>query len=92
MNLNDEDSKLVRDVVNILSDLRGLDAERMRFILSTVQLAKTFLPKELLPGIESMEMEFNLVLAFIEQAKAYDPTETALSSLPAFLEFERSQS
>lgn len=73
----DEDQELIGKMVSVLGDLRSMNEERISFLLAQVRMAKPLFPSELAPGIESLEADFTLILAFIEQAKKYDRSEGA---------------
>lgn len=71
------DKELIRGAVLILSALRSINAERIEFLLAQVRLSKGLMPKQLWPGIESLEADFSLIIAFAEMSKQYDRSEGA---------------
>lgn len=70
--VNPEDKDLIKGVVMTLELLRSMNADRLNTILCQVRLARSIFPKEMLPAIESLEADFTLAMAFIDQARKYD--------------------
>jgi hypothetical protein len=66
------DRDLIKGVVLVMQSLRNMDRERVQLLLSQAKLASTVAPKEWMAGIEMMEADFTLALAFIDMAKQYD--------------------
>jgi hypothetical protein len=83
------DRELIKACVAILTALRLMDAERIAFLRNQVSLTKPLFPKELLPGIEALELEFALILAFIDQAIKNNPDKEALKSADWLFEGEK---
>ena len=75
--LHEKDTLLIKRVVDVLADLKEMDEARIHFLLTQVRLVKPYFPREMLKGVESLEADFTLVLAFIEQAKLYDRGDDA---------------
>lgn len=73
--ISPKDRELIKGVVLVLEALRNMDADRLSTILSQVRLASSLFPKEMVGAIESLEADFTLVLAFIDQAKKYDRSD-----------------
>jgi hypothetical protein len=67
-----EDHETIKGAVMVLEILRNMDADRLNMLLCQVRLAAPIFPREMVGIIESLEADFSLVLAFIDQAKKYD--------------------
>lgn len=78
--VNPDDKELIKAIVTVLSVLRQLDKERIQHLLSQVSMTKAIFPKELQAAIEMLEVDFTLILAFIDQATKYDRTDDAMKS------------
>lgn len=66
---------LIKEIVNVMITLRKMNVEAIDQMLEMHRRALAFMPDQLKPAFEGMIIDFVLIKAFIEQAKAYDKTE-----------------
>lgn len=86
--IEDSDKLLIKQVVDVLEMLKGMDKDRLQDIANQVLLAKPLFPKELFPGIEALAMDFALVISFIEMTRRYDKTAQAIDTANIILKQE----
>lgn len=80
--INPKDRELIKGAVLVLDALRSMDADRLSILLSQVKLASPLFPKEMVGAIESLEADFSLIIAFIDQAKKYDRSDKIIWGKP----------
>lgn len=73
-----EDKELIEGIVSVLEVLKSMDADRINALLSQIAFAKPLFPKDMLPMLDSLEIDFTLVVAFIDQAKKFDRSQWLL--------------